>query len=64
MKCQSQRKKGRAVEDGGSEILGKLDKRAGTIYNLGDSAPVYKESLNLCMVRRGCLRVLLWFVHK
>lgn len=27
----------KSVEDGGSEILGKLDKRAGTMYNLGDS---------------------------
>lgn len=43
------RKKGKAIEDGGSQILGNLDKRAGTKYSLGGSAALYGESSNLCM---------------
>lgn len=44
------RKKGKAVEDGGSQIPGNLDKRTGTKYSLGGSAALYGEFSNLCMV--------------
>lgn len=44
MSVSKERREG-AVEDGGSEILGKLNKRAGTMYNLETVLLFIKESL-------------------